>query len=83
MSLSGVPRTMSSGAPNPSPRSRKSSIAARTRFCSTCATHPDVQFLRTKYQAQRWGKGEPKPLFGAYVFAQGANANSDHVRLIA
>jgi hypothetical protein len=28
--------------------------------------------LRTKYQAQRWGKGEPKPLFGAYVFAQGA-----------
>jgi hypothetical protein len=34
--------------------------------------HPDVQFLRTKYQAQRWGKGEPKPLFGAYVFAQSA-----------
>jgi hypothetical protein len=34
--------------------------------------HPDVRFLRTKYQAQRWGKGEPKPLFGAYVFAQGA-----------
>lgn len=33
--------------------------------------HPDVQFLRTKYQAQRWGKGEPKPLFGAYVFGQG------------
>jgi hypothetical protein len=34
--------------------------------------HPDVQFLRTKYQAQRWGKGDPKPLFGAYVFAQSA-----------
>jgi len=33
--------------------------------------HPDVRFLRTKYQAQRWGKGAPKPLFGAYVFAQG------------
>ena len=33
-------------------------------------SHPDVQYLRTKYQAQRWGKGEPKPLFGAYVFAQ-------------
>ena len=36
--------------------------------------HPDVQFLRTKYQAQRWGKGDPKPLFGAYVFAQSAQA---------
>ncbi len=32
--------------------------------------HPDVRFLRAKYQAHRWGKGEPKPLFEAYVFAQ-------------
>jgi hypothetical protein len=32
--------------------------------------YPDVQFVRVKYQAHRWGKGEPKPLFGAYVFAQ-------------
>jgi len=31
---------------------------------------PAVQFLRVKYQAHRWGKGDPKPLFGAYVFAQ-------------
>ena len=36
--------------------------------------HPDVRFVRVKYQTQRWGKGEPKPLFGAYVFAQGAQA---------
>jgi hypothetical protein len=34
--------------------------------------HPDVKFLRAKYHAQRWGKGEPKPLFGAYVFIQEA-----------
>lgn len=34
-------------------------------------THTDVQFVRAKYEAQRWGKGDPKPLFGAYVFAQG------------
>lgn len=33
--------------------------------------HPDIQFVRAKYEAQRWGKGSPKPLFGAYVFAQG------------
>ena len=31
---------------------------------------PEVKFLRVKWQAQRWGKGEPKPLFGLYVFAQ-------------
>ena len=31
---------------------------------------PDVSYLRVKYQAHRWGKGDPKPLFGAYVFAQ-------------
>ena len=34
--------------------------------------HPDVRYLRAKYHVQRWGKGEPKPLFGAYLFAQGA-----------
>jgi len=32
--------------------------------------HPDVRFVRVKYHVQRWGKGDPKPLFGAYVFAQ-------------
>ncbi len=33
-------------------------------------SQPEIQYLRAKYQAQRWGKGEPKPLFGAYLFAQ-------------
>ena len=32
--------------------------------------HPDVRYLQVKYQAHRWGKGDPKPLFGAYLFAQ-------------
>ncbi len=32
--------------------------------------HPDVQFLRAKFKVNRWGRGEPKPLFGAYLFAQ-------------
>jgi len=32
--------------------------------------HPDARYLQIKYQVHRWGKGEPKPLFGAYVFAQ-------------
>jgi hypothetical protein len=32
--------------------------------------HPDVKFLRVKWSAQRWGKGDGKPLFGFYVFGQ-------------
>jgi hypothetical protein len=32
--------------------------------------HPDVKYLRVQWQANRWGKGEPKPLFDFYVFAQ-------------
>ena len=33
--------------------------------------NPDIKFLRAKWQAARWGKGDPKPLFGIYLFAQG------------
>ena len=32
--------------------------------------HADVRFLRVKWSAQRWGKGDSSPLFGFYVFAQ-------------
>ncbi len=32
--------------------------------------HPDVKHLCVKWHAQRWGKGDPKPLFGFCVFAQ-------------
>ena len=32
--------------------------------------HREAKFLRVKWQAARWGKGDPKPLFGAYVFVQ-------------
>jgi hypothetical protein len=32
--------------------------------------HPDVKHLRAKWSLQRWGKGDPKPLFGFYLFAQ-------------
>ena len=31
---------------------------------------PDVAHLRVKWSVNRWGKGDPKPLFGIYVFAQ-------------
>ena len=32
--------------------------------------HPDARYLRAKWQVNRWGKGDPKPLFGIYLFAQ-------------
>ncbi len=31
---------------------------------------PDVKFLHAKWQVNRWGKGEPKPLFSIYLFVQ-------------
>ena len=31
---------------------------------------PGTRYLRVKYAAQRWGKGDSKPLFTFYVFAQ-------------
>jgi hypothetical protein len=34
------------------------------------ARHPEAKYLKAKWQAQRWGRGEPKPLFGIYIFAQ-------------
>jgi hypothetical protein len=30
---------------------------------------PDVRHLRAKWQLNRWGKGDPKPLFTLYLFA--------------
>jgi len=32
--------------------------------------HADVRFLRVKWSAQRWGKGDTRPMFGFYIFAQ-------------
>src|SRR4051812_38352521 len=31
---------------------------------------PDVKFLRVKWGVNRWGKGDPKPLFTVYLFVQ-------------
>jgi hypothetical protein len=32
--------------------------------------HPKVKYIRAKWSPNRWGKGEPKPLFTVYLFAQ-------------
>jgi len=31
---------------------------------------PQVRHLRVQWQVNRWGKGDPRPLFTIYVFAQ-------------
>jgi len=36
----------------------------------------DVQYLKATYKLARWGHGEPKPLFGAYLFAQEAQSQA-------
>src|SRR5678816_1749849 len=33
----------------------------------------EVKYLRAKWQVSRWGRGDPKPLFGFYLFAQDAS----------
>ncbi len=35
-------------------------------------SHPQVKYLRVNYKLNRWGRGEPTPLFGFYVFVQDA-----------
>ncbi len=34
------------------------------------ANRPDIRYLRAKWQVNRWGKGDPKPLFAIYLFIQ-------------
>ena len=36
------------------------------------AGNPGVKYLRAKWQANRWGKGDTKPLFTVYLFVQQA-----------
>jgi len=31
---------------------------------------PEIKYLRAKWQVNRWGKGDPKPLFTVYMFVQ-------------
>jgi hypothetical protein len=34
------------------------------------AERPEVKHLRASWKVNRWGKGDPKPLFTVYLFAQ-------------
>jgi hypothetical protein len=37
------------------------------------ASYPEVKSLRVNFKLNRWGRGEPTPLFGFYVFVQEAS----------
>ena len=34
--------------------------------------HPEVTHIRAQWKVSRWGRGEPKPLFGFYLYARQA-----------
>jgi len=36
--------------------------------------NPDTRYLRVQWKMNRWGRGEPTPLFGFYVFVQEAGS---------
>jgi hypothetical protein len=65
------------GSPDGAAWGAKPLIAFPQKFyCGTyqilldLSEHPDVKYLRTKWQVNRWGKGDPKPLFSVYMFVQ-------------
>lgn len=39
-------------------------------------SHPEIQSVRVKWAANRWGKGDLKPLFSLYVFAEKVHAQA-------
>jgi hypothetical protein len=34
--------------------------------------HPEIKYVRVCWKTSRWGRGDPNPLFGFYLFAQEA-----------
>jgi len=37
------------------------------------SAHPEITHLRAQWKVNRWGRGEPTPLFGFYLFVQEAS----------
>jgi hypothetical protein len=65
------------GSPDGSDWGTKPLVAFPQKFyCGTyqilldLSSRPDVKHLRVKWQVNRWGKGDPKPLFTIYMFVQ-------------
>lgn len=40
------------------------------------SARPEVKYLSVRWKLNRWGRGEPKPLFGLYVFGEQVSASA-------
>ena len=65
------------GSPDGTDWSGKPLISFPQKFyCGTyqllldLTSRPDIKYLRAKWQVNRWGKGDPTPLFDIYVFVK-------------
>lgn len=38
--------------------------------------NPEIKYIRCEWKVSRWGRGEPTPLFGVYVFAETAKVHA-------
>lgn len=51
-------------------------------YCATyslridLSEHPDIEFMQVRWKVNRWGRGDTRPLFGCYVFAQTATSDA-------
>lgn len=46
------------------------------RFLLDLAEFPEVQYLRAQWKLNRWGRGDPTPLFGVWLAAEEAQQQS-------
>ncbi|MGC8793366.1 MAG: hypothetical protein ACP5U2_08245 [Bryobacteraceae bacterium] len=46
------------------------------RFLLDLAEHPQVQFVQARWKVNRWGRGDPKPLFGVWMTAEQAETQA-------
>lgn len=46
------------------------------RFLLDLSQNPEIQYLRAQWKVNRWGRGDPKPLFGVWLAVEQAEAQS-------
>ncbi len=46
------------------------------RFLLDLTGTPEIQYLRARWKVNRWGRGDPKPLFGAWLAVEEAAVQS-------
>ncbi len=74
------------GSPDKTNWGTKPLIAFPQKFyCGTysltvdLSEQPDVQYIRSQWKVNRWGRGDAKPLFGFYVFAAESDVQAEVV----